>query len=221
MQCCFQLTTTSYKACVYGWQRQASSFKSSNCLPPKRSHDFCSLASHELGFESHRAYLGHVRPYTPKPLLSLHRKGELVGCSLGCIFVSPNPHEAVGYMKQKPAIVWPMDLAPCSAKHHESSNCLPPKRSHDFCSLASHEPGFESHRSYLGHVRQSYTGNPHVLGWRPQLCVSSLQLDFGCPVVIAAAIRDAMLLPADENMGVHNFFLCVYILVGQLNHRTL
>ena len=37
---------------------------------------------------------------------------------IGCIFVSPNPHEAVGYMKQKPAIVWPMDLAPCSAKHH-------------------------------------------------------------------------------------------------------
>ena len=41
---------------------QASSFKSSNCLPPKRSRDFCSLASHEPGFESHRAYLGHVRP---------------------------------------------------------------------------------------------------------------------------------------------------------------
>jgi hypothetical protein len=27
--------------------------------------------------------------------------------------------------------------------------------------------------------------NPHVLGWRPQPCVSSLQLDVGCPVVIA------------------------------------
>jgi hypothetical protein len=26
-------------------------------------------------------------------------------------------------------------------------------RSRDFCSLASHEPGFESHRAYLGHVR--------------------------------------------------------------------
>ena len=37
--------------------------------------------------------------------------------------------------------------------------------------------------------------NPHVLGWRPQPCVSSLQLDVGCPVVIAAAIPDAMLLP--------------------------
>ena len=40
----------------------ASSFKSSNRLSPKRSHDFCSLASHEPGFDSHRAYLGHVRP---------------------------------------------------------------------------------------------------------------------------------------------------------------
>jgi hypothetical protein len=31
----------------------------------------------------------------------------LAGCSLGigCIFVSPNPHAAVGYMKQKPALV--------------------------------------------------------------------------------------------------------------------
>ena len=62
--CCppFRHPPTSYKACVYGWQRQASSFKSSNRLPPKRSRDFCSLASHEPGFESHRAYLGHVRP---------------------------------------------------------------------------------------------------------------------------------------------------------------
>jgi hypothetical protein len=40
--------------------------------------------------------------------------------------------------------------------------------------------------------------NPHVLGWRHQPCVSSLQLDVGCPVVIAAAIPDAMLLPTDE-----------------------
>jgi hypothetical protein len=40
--------------------------------------------------------------------------------------------------------------------------------------------------------------NPHVLGWRPQPRVSSLQLDVGCPVVIAAAIPDAMLLPTDE-----------------------
>ena len=62
--CCppFRQPPTSYKACVYGWQRQASSFKSSNRLPSKWSHDFCSLASHEPGFESHRAYLGHGRP---------------------------------------------------------------------------------------------------------------------------------------------------------------
>jgi hypothetical protein len=30
------------------------------------------------------------------------------------------------------------------------------------------------------------------------MTVSSLQLDVGCPVVIAAAIPDAMLLPTDE-----------------------
>ena len=58
----FRKPHTSYKACVCGWQRQASSFKSSNHLPPKRSRDFCSLASHQHGVESHRAYLGHVRP---------------------------------------------------------------------------------------------------------------------------------------------------------------
>ena len=40
--------------------------------------------------------------------------------------------------------------------------------------------------------------NPHVLGWWPQPCVSSLQLDVWCPVVIAAAIPDAILLPTDE-----------------------
>jgi hypothetical protein len=62
--CCppFRQPPTSYKACVYGWQRQASLFKSSNRLAPKRSRDFCSMASYELGFESHRAYLRHVRP---------------------------------------------------------------------------------------------------------------------------------------------------------------
>ena len=37
----FRQPPTSYKACVYGWQRLASSFKSSN---------------------RHTAYLGHVRP---------------------------------------------------------------------------------------------------------------------------------------------------------------
>jgi hypothetical protein len=98
--CClpFRQPLTSYKACVYGWQRQASSFKSSYRLPPMRSRDFCSLASHEPGFESQRLWctdhqLGclvwwlnpacsHER-YTPKPLLSLHRKGQLTECSLG------------------------------------------------------------------------------------------------------------------------------------------
>ena len=43
----FRQPPTSYKACVCGWQRQASSFKSSTRLLPKRSCDFCSLANHE------------------------------------------------------------------------------------------------------------------------------------------------------------------------------
>ena len=43
---------------------------------------------------------------------------------IGCIFVSRNPHPAVGYMKQKSALVWPMILRhvlnfqPRRAKHH-------------------------------------------------------------------------------------------------------
>jgi hypothetical protein len=81
--CCppFRQPPTSYKACVYGWQRQASSFKSSNRPPPKRSRDFCSLASHEPGFESHRACLGHVRPsYTC--LGTSCAKHSLVGSSI-------------------------------------------------------------------------------------------------------------------------------------------
>jgi hypothetical protein len=44
-----------------------------------------------------------------------------------------------------------------------------------------------------------------MLGWRPQPCVSSLQLDVGCPVVRAAAIPDAMLLPTDECFVVPHF----------------
>ena len=61
--CCspFRQLPTSYKASIYGWQRQASSFKRSNRLPPKRSRDFCSLASHGPGYESHRVYLGQAR----------------------------------------------------------------------------------------------------------------------------------------------------------------
>jgi hypothetical protein len=49
-----------------------------------------------------------------------------------------------------------------NARPHRSracSNRLPSKRSRDFCSLASHEPGIESHRAYLGHVRPSYIGS--------------------------------------------------------------
>ena len=48
-------------SCVYGWQRQAASFKGSNRLPSKWSRDFSSIASHEPGFESDIACLGHAR----------------------------------------------------------------------------------------------------------------------------------------------------------------
>ena len=60
--CCppFRPPPTSYKGYVYGWQRQASSFKRSNRLLPKKRNDVCSLASHDPGFESHRAYVGMV-----------------------------------------------------------------------------------------------------------------------------------------------------------------
>ena len=47
---------------VYGWQRQATSFKGSNSLPSKWSCDCSYMASHEPGFESDRACLGLSRP---------------------------------------------------------------------------------------------------------------------------------------------------------------
>ena len=43
------------------------------------------------------------------------------------------------------------------ARPHRSRAVTAYQRSRDFCSLASHEPGFESHRAYLGHVRPSHT----------------------------------------------------------------
>ena len=45
---------------VYGWHRQAASFKGSNSLPSKWSCDCSSMASHEPGFESDRECLGPV-----------------------------------------------------------------------------------------------------------------------------------------------------------------
>jgi hypothetical protein len=57
---------------------------------------------------------------------------------------------------------------------------------------------YESCDIYMYFSMFSTGCNPHVLGWRPQPCISSLQSDVGCPVVIAAAIPDAMLLPTDK-----------------------
>jgi len=53
---------TSCNTCIYEWQRQVASFKSSNCLPSNWSRDFSSIVSHELGFESDEACLWHARP---------------------------------------------------------------------------------------------------------------------------------------------------------------
>jgi hypothetical protein len=46
-----------------------------------------------------------------------------------------------------------------NARPHCSRAVTAYLQSRDFCSLASHEPGVESHRAYLGHVRPSYTGS--------------------------------------------------------------
>ena len=56
---------------------QASSFKSNNRLPPKRSRDLRSLASHEPGFESHRTYLGQVRSSYNDSVTSCQLEAEL------------------------------------------------------------------------------------------------------------------------------------------------
>jgi hypothetical protein len=61
-------------------------------------------------------FLGHVRPSYACPGTSCasHWDSWLdVPWGICYIFVSPNPHPAVGYMKQKPALVRPTDLAPC------------------------------------------------------------------------------------------------------------
>jgi hypothetical protein len=55
-------------------------------------------------------------PFATSPVLKQHwlpNRRLYVPWGIGCIFVSSNPRPAVGYMKQKPALVWPMDLAPC------------------------------------------------------------------------------------------------------------
>jgi hypothetical protein len=44
---------------------------------------------------------------------------------IGCIFVFSNPHPAVGYMKQKPALVSPMDLAQSLNSNHVVLNTMP------------------------------------------------------------------------------------------------
>ena len=49
-------------ACIYGWQHQSVSFKGSDRLPSKESHELSSMASHEAGIESDEACFWHFRP---------------------------------------------------------------------------------------------------------------------------------------------------------------
>ena len=50
-----------------------------------------------------------------------------------------------------------------------------------YCSLASHETGFKSHRAYLGHVRPSYTGSGTS-------CAKHLSVGSSIASVMAAAL---------------------------------
>jgi hypothetical protein len=95
-------------------------------------------------------------PDTPKPLLSLHRLRQLTGYSLGHrLHLCVSKHSSGRRLHEAE-----------TGSHLTNGSCamslnfrLPPKLNRDFCSLASHEPGFESHREYLGHVRPSYAGS--------------------------------------------------------------
>ena len=66
---------------------------------------------------------------------------------------------AVPHFDNHPLATRPVYMDGNTRPHHLPPHRLPPKRSRDFCSLSSHESGFESHRAYLGHVRPSYTGS--------------------------------------------------------------
>jgi hypothetical protein len=61
-------------------------------------------------------------------------------------------------------------------------------------------PHFDTHPLATRPVYMDDNARPHRSRavTASQSCVSSLQLGVGCPVVIAAAISDTMLLPTDE-----------------------
>ena len=97
-----------------------------------------------------------------------------------------------------------------NARPHRSracSNRLPPKRSRDFCSLASHEPGIESHRgAYLGHVRPSYIGSgttfaKHFVSWK-QHCIGNGSSYHNRTSDVSLEGWDAGLRPSSKHVGV-------------------
>ena len=80
-----------------------------------------------------------------------------------------------------------------NARPHRSRAVTPYLQS-EACSLASHEPGFESHRAYLGHVRPSYTGSGTS-------CAKHLSVGSSIASGMAAAITTG-LRPSTKHVGV-------------------
>jgi hypothetical protein len=74
--------------------------------------------------------------------LGIHHKEQLAGCSLG----NTDPSKCINDHTLR------SDTEFCRTSLLKLS-----EQSRDWCSLASHEPGFVSDRAYLGHVRPSYT----------------------------------------------------------------
>ena len=89
-------------------------------------------------------------------------------CNLDLVTIQGN-RTGDQYIKDvlQPAVSPHFDNHPLATKHVYMDDNASPRRARavtaylqsDFCSLASHEPGFESHRAYFGHARPSYTGS--------------------------------------------------------------
>jgi hypothetical protein len=84
------------------------------------------------------------------------------GCKLDLVIIQGN-QTGDQYIRDvfQPVVVPHFDNHSLATRPvHMDDNARPTsKAKRDFCSLASHEPGFKSHRAYFGHVRPSYTGS--------------------------------------------------------------